>query len=465
MSKLSSSFRSRLRTGFLVLAHAVSWPIAALAQQDDRLLSKVAQAYQLRPMQVKPVSMGPKETLGRALFFDTIVSGPGAISCATCHVRSKGAGDGLDAAVGLGAHGIGKERLSSRDAFLVPRNALAFFNRGRPEFSVLFWDGRVQLGPKGEFQTPLGERLPKGFDSLLAAASVFPLVEPDEMLGRTEERVRNPARYHRELLADTGVADNNFQERTLVVFKNLAARLVGDPGTKPNKVQSEYRQLFSQAYPGVAPAELSITHIGNGLGAYIGAAFDLQPAPWDRYLAGDHEAMTSVQKKGALVFFGKGRCAVCHSGQEFSDFGFHSLAVPQLSVAKHGAFVDYGRANATSRGADRYKFRTPPLRNVAQTGPWGHNGAFKSLREAIEHHFNPVPVLYRAQTSHPEAARYSGVLLAQRSPLLGEVSPLTQADVDALVQFLSTLTSATTMSDGVALPRNVPSGDTSFVKP
>ena len=66
-------------------------------------------------------------------------------------------------AVGLGAHGVGKERLSSKDAFLVPRNALAFFNRGRPEFSVLFWDGRVQLGPKGEFQTPMGERLPKGF--------------------------------------------------------------------------------------------------------------------------------------------------------------------------------------------------------------------------------------------------------------------------------------------------------------
>lgn len=87
----------------------------------------------------------------------------------------------------------------------------------------------------------------------------------------------------------------------------------------------------------------------------------------------DRRAMTPTQKQGALVFFGKGRCAVCQSGQEFSDFGFHSLAVPQLSVAKHGAFVDYGRANATSRGVDRYKFRTAPLRNVRQTGPWGHN--------------------------------------------------------------------------------------------
>lgn len=456
---------ARLRTGFLVFAIAAVWPIASLAQHEDRMLSKVAQAYQLRPMQSMPVSMGPKEKLGRALFFDPVVSGPGAISCATCHVRSKGAGDGLEAAVGLGAHGIGEERLSSKDAFLVPRNALPFFNRARPEFSVLFWDGRVQLGPRGEFQTPLGARLPKGFDSLLAAASVFPLVEPDEMLGRSEERGKNPARYHRELLADTGVADNNFQERTLVVFKNLVTRLVGGPASKPNKVQSEYRQLFSNAYPGVAPADLSIAHVGNGLGAYIGAAFDLQPSPWDRYLAGDRQAIAPAQKQGALVFFGKGRCAVCHSGQEFSDFGFHSLAVPQLSVAKHGAFVDYGRANATSRGADRYKFRTPPLRNVVQTGPWGHNGVFKSLQEVIEHHFNPVPVLYKAQASHPESARYSGALLAQRSQLLGEVSPLTQADVNALVQFLSALTSITAMKDEVALPSTVPSGDSSFVMP
>lgn len=465
MSCLRSSRQALRRLTFLVLASALVLPSVALTQQEDRLLSKVAQAYQLSPMRARTVSLGPKEALGRALFFDPIVSGPGAISCATCHVRSKGAGDGLDAAVGLGAHGIGKERLSSKDAFLVPRNALAFFNRGRPEFSVLFWDGRVQLGPKGEFQTPLGERLPNGFESLLAAASVFPLVEPDEMLGRSEERGRNPARYHRELLADTGVANNNFQERTLVVFKSLVTRLVGGSASKPSKVQSEYRQLFSKAYPGVAPADLSIAHVGNGLGAYIGAAFDLQPAPWDRYLAGDRQAITPTQKQGALVFFGKGRCAVCHSGQEFTDFGFHSLAVPQLSVAKHGAFVDYGRANATSRATDRYKFRTPPLRNVLQTGPWGHNGVFKSLQEVIEHHFNPVPVLFKAQTSHPESARYSGALLAQRSPILGEVSPLTQADVNALVEFLSALTSVTSMNDAVALPSTVPSGDSSFVKP
>lgn len=437
----------------------------AQAQHEDRLLSKVAQAYRLKPMQARTISMGPKEVLGRSLFFDPVVSGPRAISCATCHVRSKGAGDGLEVAVGLGAHGLGEERLSSKDAFLVPRNALAFFNRGRPDFSVLFWDGRVQLGAQGEFQTPLGDRLPSGFDSLLAAASVFPLAEPDEMLGRSEERGANPTRYHQELIPDRGVSHDDFQDRTLTVFRNLVTRLVGDPKRTPSDTQVQYRQLFAQAYPGIATSDLSIVHVGNSLAAYIGVAFDLQPAPWDKYLAGDVQALTKVQKQGALVFFGKGRCAVCHSGQEFTDLGFHGLAVPQLSVAKHGAFVDYGRASATSRGVDRYKFRTPPLRNVVQTGPWGHNGVFKSLEEVIDHHFNPVPALFKAQSSHPEAARYSGALLAQRSQLLGEISPLTPEDMNALMQFLAALTSVTTMGNEVALPKSVPSGDARFVKP
>jgi cytochrome c peroxidase len=465
MKRLSRLFgiinRSRNWVGVLALLCVMP----TIAQQDDRLLGKVVQAYQLRPLDARAVALGAKERLGRALFFDPIVSGPRSISCATCHVRSKGAGDGLDSAVGLGSRGIGEERLASKDAFLVPRNSLPFFNRGRPEFSVLFWDGRVQLGPKGEFQTPLGEKLPEGFDSLLAAASVFPLAEPDEMLGRSEERGRNPSQYHRELLSDTGVADNNFQERTLVVFRNLPKRLLGERESSATTAQAQYRQLFSQAYPGVPLTKLSISHVGNGLAAYIDAAFNLKPAPWDRYLAGDFSALTSKQKQGALVFFGRGRCAVCHTGQEFSDFGFHGLAVPQLSVAKHGAFVDYGRANATSRGVDRYKFRTPPLRNVIKTGPWGHNGVFKSIREVIEHHFNPVPTLYKAQQTHPESARYSGAMLAQRSRLLGEISPLTPSDLDSLEQFLSALSSPTSMDDQLALPKSVPSGDSTFVRP
>lgn len=451
---------------FRVVLLLASWRAdlaTAQATPDDRLLAKVIQAYQVKPLQPRPVSLGPKEVLGQALFFDPIVSGPRAISCATCHVRSKGAGDGLPAAVGLGAHGVADERLAASDAFLVPRNGLPFFNRGRPEFRTLFWDGRVQVGPDGKFETPLGQRLPPGFDSLLSAAAVFPLVEPDEMLGRSEEKRSNVAKYHQELLEDTGAESNDFQKRTLVVFDRLTARILGAPNKPPTAAQERYRQLFVAAYPGSTVETFGIAHVGNALAAYIGAAFELQPAPWDQYVAGNPRALSTDQKRGALLFYGKGRCAVCHSGTQFTDLDFHGLAVPQLSVGKHGAFLDYGRAGATSRGSDRFKFRTPSLRNVSDTGPWGHNGVFKTVPEAIAHHFNPVPALFKAQQSHPETAQYAGRLLAQRSPLLGEMSPLSASEVRDLVAFLQSLSSSPVMSDDVALPRSVPSGDNQFI--
>lgn len=438
---------------------------AAIAQgtPDDRLLTKVIQAYQVKPLQPRSISLGPKEELGRALFFDPIVSGPRAISCATCHVRSKGAGDGLPAAIGLGAHGVADKRLAASDAFLVPRNALPFFNRGRAEFKMLFWDGRVQVGPNGKFETPLGQRLPSGFDSLLSAAAVFPLVEPDEMLGRSEERKSNSGKYHQELLEDTGAESNDFQKRSLIVFDRLVSRVVGNPAKPPTITQESYRKLFASAYPGATVEAIRIAHVGNALAAYIGAAFELQPAPWDQYVAGNLRSISAEEKRGALLFYGKGRCAVCHSGTQFSDFDFHGLAVPQLSVGKHGAFLDYGRAGATSRGVDRFKFRTPPLRNVSETGPWGHNGVFMNLSQVIEHHFNPVPALHKAQQSHPETSQHSGRLLSQRSPLLGEMSPLSASEVRELVAFLKALRSPTVMSDELALPKSIPSGDNQFI--
>lgn len=62
------------------------------------------------------------------------------------------------------------------------------------------------------------------------------------------------------------------------------------------------------------------------------------------------------------------------------------------------------------------------LRNVADTGPWGHNGIFRSLTEVMAHHLNPVPTLYAAQQKSPEQAAYAGRLLGFRSPILAAVA-------------------------------------------
>lgn len=429
---------------------------------EDVLLRKAIRAYEIRPHQPAQRPFGAKERLGQALFFDPFVSGPKTISCAACHVRSLGAGDGIRLAVGLGASGVSKERLASKSAFIVPRNALPLFNRGADDFTAFFWDGRVQRGAEGAIESPLGKRLPVGFENPLAAASVFPLAEPDEMLGRSEKRATG-ATYHAELVGPSVDADN-FQERTLWTFAKLMERLLAPGTANPSQVVARWRELFRETYPREGLSEFRIHHLGNALSAYIAAAFELAPSPWDRYVKGDNSALTLAQKQGALVFFGKGRCAVCHSGHQFTDFRFHGLAVPQLRVGKHGGHIDYGRAAATSRGEDRFAFRTPPLRNVTETPPWGHNGIFTSLESVIEHHVNPVPVLYAAQQQVPEEGAYSGRLLGFRSPILAEVAPLLKQDIKRLVHYLEALSSPTVMADTVAIPMSVPSGNGEFLR-
>ena len=446
------------------IALVIALPSFCLAaSSDDVILRKAIEAYQIKPLQILDRPLGAKESLGQALFFDPIVSGPKSIACASCHVRSLGAGDALPMAVGLGASGVSQERLESKQAFVVPRNAFPFFNRGSEDFRALFWDGRVQMGKGGKFESPLGDRLPEGFDNLLAVAAVFPPAEPDEMLGHSLRR-GTPLAYHAELVSP-GVNEDDLQARTLSVFDNLVERLVAPEISAPDSAVATYRELFAAAYPGIELQDFRIHHVGNALSAYIAAAFALGPAAWDRYVAGDKSALSPDQKKGALIFFGKGRCAVCHSGTEFSDFRFHGLAVPQLRIGKHARHVDYGRASATGRGEDRFAFRTPPLRNVAETAPYGHNGIFNSLRETIEHHFNPVPILYAAQQLSPEEAAHSGRLLSFRSPILAEMTPLSAGDVELLEKFLHSLSSQTLMPDVIAIPRTVPSGNREFVRP
>lgn len=293
---------------------------------EDVLLAKVIEAYQLTPHKPVIEKHDPLSLLGRALFFDPILSGPRNIACATCHIRSKGAGDGLSLAVGLGAKGVGKERLAQEDAIIVPRNTLPLFNRGSVDFRAFFWDGRVQLGPHGEYESPLGDILPNGFNDLLAVASVFPLVEPDEMLGHSRRRVESQAQHH-ELVTIEGI-DNNYQERAQNAFRNIISRILDKNQSEKNGSNTSYRELFRSAFPNSTFEQLDITHVGNALSSYIRLAFDLRPAPWDLYLDGDKDALDKDQKLGALIFYGKGRCVLCHSGKEFSDFLFMESPYP-----------------------------------------------------------------------------------------------------------------------------------------
>jgi cytochrome c peroxidase len=117
--------------------------------------------------------------------------------------------------------------------------------------------------------------------------------------------------------------------------------------------------------------------------------------------------MTASQKRGALLFFGKAGCVSCHrvagpSNEMFSDFAEHVIGVPQLAPAfgagtgnvlfeGDGHDEDFGLEEITGDPADRYKFRTAPLRNLAVAPGFFHNGAFVRLEDAIRFHLNVIP--------------------------------------------------------------------------
>jgi len=129
-------------------------------------------------------------------------------------------------------------------------------------------------------------------------------------------------------------------------------------------------------------------------------------APLDRFARGQQNAMTDAEKRGALVFFGEGKCITCHatkgkSNEMFSDFENHVAGIPQLAPSfgvgtsnmiydGPGQDEDFGAMQISGDPEDKYKFRTAPLRNIGLSPAFFHNGAFARLEDAIRFHLNPM---------------------------------------------------------------------------
>jgi cytochrome c peroxidase len=101
-------------------------------------------------------------------------------------------------------------------------------------------------------------------------------------------------------------------------------------------------------------------------------------SPLDRYLSGEKDALSPSERRGMELFTGDAGCIRCHNGPLLSDGKFYRLGV---------SFRDEGRAAVTSLREDRYKFRTPPLRDVARTAPYMHDGSIATLEGVIEFYF------------------------------------------------------------------------------
>ncbi len=108
-------------------------------------------------------------------------------------------------------------------------------------------------------------------------------------------------------------------------------------------------------------------------------------SPFDRYLKGDEHALTKQQKRGYQLFQ-QNKCGTCHTGVNLGGQSYEIMGLKADYFAARGDLTsaDLGRYNVTKNEADRYRFKTPTLRNVALTAPYFHDGSASTLQQAVK---------------------------------------------------------------------------------
>lgn len=403
--------------------------------------------------------------LGRLLFFDKILSGNLNISCASCHHPMAATGDGLSLSMGEGGRGLGVTRDTGYGEHAVqervPRNAPPLFNLGAREFVHLFLDGRVEEDPYAPsgFSTPAGDDLPDGLDNVLAAQVMFPVTSAAEMAGQAGENEQADAAAQNRLAGPGGVWD--------LIAQKLQAIPV-------------YAELFVLAFPEeVMKAEdITFVHAANAIAAYEASAWRSDNSAFDRFLRGELRALSREQRLGMNLFYGKARCGTCHIGTFQTDQLFSAIAIPQIGPGKGDNQAgysdgrdDFGRERVSGRPADRFRFRTPSLRNVALTAPYGHSGAYDSLEEIVRHYIDPPAALHQYDPgqavlpSRPDLDAWD--LVVQGDPVRREAIAaansalpveLGEREIELLLAFLGALTDPAALDMRAHIPQRVPSG-------
>lgn len=343
--------------------------------------------------------------VGRLLFFDPVLSITGDNSCAGCHGPNESFNSSKSIAIGVDNNGVvGPGRSGPHNLRRAPTLINAAF------YPAMMWDGRFRAlsldpfdnGRGFEFPDPEGLSL-SSMEHLLGAQAFTPVVSHEEMAGFDF------------------VGDND------AIRDEIAARV---------DAVVEYRIRFGEVDAEIDDGRpITYADIAAALAEFT---FTLvrADAPIDAYARGDHDALTPDQKRGGVLFFGKGHCGECHitngyASEMFSDFESHVLAVPQIvpsvtnaSFDGPGEDEDFGRERATGSASDRYKFRTTPLRNVAYQPTFMHNGAYQCLDEAIRHHLDVERMLVEYDTERLETAVRGS--LGPMGPVMNRLHPLSR---------------------------------------
>ena len=171
-----------------------------------------------------------------------------------------------------------------------------------------------------------------------------------------------------------------------------------------------YVELFTKAYPGEGITEVTIA---KALASFERSIVSPYNSPFDRWVTGDNNALSTAAKRGFDLFDGKARCSVCHSGQNLTDNSFHNIGLSSGD--------DVGRYEFIKVTVLKGAFKTPTLRDITRTAPYMHNGEYQTLEQVIDHYVK------------------GGVDKSNLSPEMRSVKLTRQEQAD-LLEFLQSLT-------------------------
>lgn len=323
--------------------------------------------YSAIPQDPNNVLTREKVELGRLLFHESVIgtnprvaSGSGTYSCASCHhaaggfqaCRKQGIGEG---GVGFGVTGEGRDPsnfypIDSID--VQPIRTPSAMNSAYQEITL--WNG--QFGATGQ--------------NVGTEANWTP---------GTPKEVNNMGYHGVETQAIAGLKVHRM-----------------DVTTDLKTIAPDYGPLFEAAFPSLTDAErFSREYAGLAIAAYERTLL-ANRAPFQRWLRGEHSALSDQEKNGGILFFGKAGCSSCHNGPALNSMEFYGLGMEDLDGSgiygdDPGDGAKKGRGGFTGRAEDLFKFKVPQLYNLKDSPFYGHGGTFTSIESVIRYKNAAVP--------------------------------------------------------------------------
>ncbi len=153
-----------------------------------------------------------------------------------------------------------------------------------------------------------------------------------------------------------------------------------------------YKEHFDEAFPEVyKPLRYSPEQAGKAIAAYE-RTLTAYNAPFQKWLRGEYDEMLEVEKKGAILFFGKAGCVSCHTGPALNSMEYHALGMKDLAQCDEDILVknpdhevNLGRGGFTGNEEDNFKFKVPQLYNLRDMTHFGHGASFKSIEDVVDY--------------------------------------------------------------------------------